>query len=161
MLLWSSAFFFLFLGFWFFGLDFPLGSFFRSSFGYQRQNLQRIVSLLLEFEETLMAGLVPSAERWACLSALEEPWRTLSVDSLKELRDCGGALLPTLKRLRELAEAHRVALEEARARASQGFAQALACSLLVPLLGGTFSSSCLGSKGIVVIGSWPVGSLCC
>jgi hypothetical protein len=41
-----------------------------------------------------------------------------------------------LQRFRALAEEHEFSLNQARSRSSQAFAQAFACSLLVPILGG-------------------------
>ena len=101
----------------------------------ERARLKRVCALLQEIEETLGAGLVPEASRWAALRALPDPWGELAYDSLQELRSCGGALLPTLKRLRGLAQDHDAALCEARARSAQALAQALVCSILVPAFG--------------------------
>jgi hypothetical protein len=101
----------------------------------ERANLRKVRFLLQEIEETLGAGLVPASERWAALEALPQPWGTLAHDSLQELRSCGGALLPTLRRLRALAQDHDAALAEARARSAQALAQAFVCALLVPVFG--------------------------
>jgi len=132
---WTLCFFCFFLSIQFLGKDLSglSGTF---GFGKQRQSLQKVINVLREIEETLMAGLVPAADRWESLKTLPNPWRDLAVDSLMELRSSGGSLLPTLKRLRNLAEEHHLALADARAKAAQAFAQALACSVLVPILGG-------------------------
>lgn len=103
--------------------------------GAERARLKAVVALFQELEETLATGLVPAASRWAALRALPKPWGELSFDSLQELRSCGGALLPTLKRLRSLAQEHDAALVEARARSSQALGQAAVCALLVPAFG--------------------------
>jgi hypothetical protein len=103
--------------------------------GARKGQLARVASTLRELEETLMVGLVPSLDRWDRLKDLAHPWGVLSSTCLKSLRDAGGSLLPTLKRLRGLAESHLSALEEAQAKSSQALAQSLACSLLVPILG--------------------------
>src|SRR5688572_20876981 len=95
---WVLAFFCLFQGIRFLIRDFAgVGSSF--GFGRQQKSLVRVISSFREIEETLMAGLVPSPLNWERLKDLDDPWRTLSVDSLKELRDRGGSLLPTLRRL--------------------------------------------------------------
>ena len=109
----------------------------RTVFGFSRKksNLLKIIRLLRELEETLLAGLVPPAQRWEDLKSLQEPWGSLSHESLTRLRESGGALLPTLRRLRSLAEDQCVSLQDARAKSSQAFAQAGACAALVPLLG--------------------------
>jgi hypothetical protein len=101
----------------------------------ERARLRAVVGLFQELEETLATGLVPAASRWAALRALPAPWGELSADSLQELRSCGGALLPTLRRLRSLAQEHDAALVEARARSSQALGQAAVCALLVPAFG--------------------------
>ncbi len=106
--------------------------------GKQKRVLIQVICALREIEETLVAGLVPEMRLWDALQKLEDPWKTLSADSLKELRDRGSSIVPTLIRLRQLAESHQVAIEDARAKASQAWAQAMVCALLVPVLGGAF-----------------------
>jgi hypothetical protein len=136
MLPWSLSCFCFLFSIHFFWED--LKGFADGSFGWKRQrrNLQQVVYSLREIEETLWVGLVPSIERWQSLERLIPPWGPLASESLKELRSCGGALLPTLKRLRSMAEEHMTILEDAKAKSSQAFAQCIACSFLVPLLGG-------------------------
>lgn len=102
--------------------------------GHQRK-LQKVTVLLRELEETLQAGLLPPSEQWDSLKSLSPPWGKLSHQSIQSLRNSGGSLTPTLKRLRELAEHHSATLEEARAKSSQAFAQCFICFLLAPLLG--------------------------
>ncbi len=82
-----------------------------------------------------MAGLVPDPRRWAQLKKLEKPWGRLASESLEDLRSSGGALLPTLHRLRALAEDHGVALEDAQAKTAQALVQSLVCAFLVPFVG--------------------------
>lgn len=101
----------------------------------QRRSLDQVVMLFQDLEDTLVTGMVPSHEKWEQLRALPNPWGSVSVDSLKELRDCGASLIPTLRRLKGLAEAHRTALEEARSKSSQALAQVMVCSFFVPVLG--------------------------
>ncbi len=103
--------------------------------GRQRKDLQKIVQVLREMEDTLLAGLVPSPFLWESLKELSEPWGRLTFDSLQGLRSCGGSLLPTLKRLRGVAEEHSLTLTRAQAKSYQALSQAGMCSLLVPLLG--------------------------
>ena len=117
-----------------FGSDF-FGVFEVFGFSKTRKSLQKVTFVLRELEETLLGGLVPSEERWALLSQLDHPWRDLAVESVQELRASGGSLLPTLRRLRELAQDQIESLQEARAKTSQAFAQVVVCSLMVPLLG--------------------------
>lgn len=107
------------------------------SIGYQRKHLQKVTQVLREIEDTLLAGLVPPTQVWECLKSMPEPWGYLSFDSLQSLRSCGGSLLPTLKRLRDLSEDHFLTLAHAQAKSSQALSQVGLCSLLVPLLGGS------------------------
>ncbi len=112
--------------------DFNLG------FGIERQRLeiQKVHHLLQEIEELLGAGMLPSREHWQSLEALAAPWGSLAHDSLQELRSSGGAILPTLRRLKDLATGQLRALADARARSSQALAQAIVCMLLIPAFGG-------------------------
>lgn len=104
-------------------------------FGRNPIQLQAVSNVLREIEDTLAAGMIPAPERWILIQNLPLPWGRLASDSLNELRASGGSLIPTLRRLRDLAEAQIVALSDARARSSQASGQALACSMLVPALG--------------------------
>lgn len=101
----------------------------------ERKNLRRIALSLREIEEALVAGSVPSAEKWDALSKLPEPWGSLVFQSLDELRKSGAALLPTMRRLRDLAQEHEAALLDAKARSAQALSQAVLCSMLVPGFG--------------------------
>ena len=136
MVLWVLAVFFLFASLRLLSQGFSWAS---GAGGFSRQvkTVQRVVSVFQEMEDTLLTGLALGEECWKALSRVAEPWRTLALDSLKHLRDSGSALLPTLKRLRVLAEEQRVALIDARAKSAQALAQAVACASLVPLLGGS------------------------
>jgi hypothetical protein len=101
----------------------------------ERQALKKVSDLLRGLDETLAAGIVPSGASWEALSALPAPWGRLASDSVQELRSAGGALRPTLKRLRELADSQNRLIAEARARASTALGQAAACAVLGPSLG--------------------------
>jgi hypothetical protein len=134
MWLWMLSALLFFVGLTFVAQEVPV---FESFWGFRhrRKGLLRVVSSLRELEETLMAGLVPDHRRWEQLRDLEEPWGRLSADNLGELRSSGGALLPTIQRLRALAEAHGLALEEAQSKSAQAFVQAGVCAVLVPVVG--------------------------
>lgn len=90
-------------------------------------------NLFHELEETLASGLLPAEARWDLLKRLEAPWNRLAFDSLTQLRSEGGAVIPTLRRFRDLARRHFESLGEARARSSQAMAQAVVCGALAPL----------------------------
>ncbi len=109
-----------------------------SFFGVRRsrQDLARVVVVFREIEDRLVSGVVPDRQCWDRLKELQRPWGRLASESLGELKESGGALLPTLQRLRGLAEEQAVALEDAQAKTAQAIAQSLVCALLVPLVGG-------------------------
>jgi hypothetical protein len=97
------------------------------------KDLRAAAGLLHELQETLEAGLVPEPARWDSVGALTPPWGPLAQESLRELRARGGALLPTLRRLRRLADDQLTALKLARSRAAQALAQAAGCALVAPV----------------------------
>jgi hypothetical protein len=134
MLIWSFCFLCLFLAL---GLLVPNILMLERFFGFQREtiSLSKVISLLQEFQELLESGVVPSQQRWVALQKLPSPWGGLAFESLQELRSQGGSLVPTLRRIRTLAEEQRATLKEARARSSQALAQAFVCAGLVPLFG--------------------------
>jgi len=101
------------------------------------RGLRQVEVLLLELEETLEAGIVPEPDRWERLRSLPAPWGRLTGASLEELRRQGAAVLPTLRRLRELARDQIRSSQDARARSAQALAQAAVCTLLVPLFGAS------------------------
>jgi hypothetical protein len=101
----------------------------------ERKNLRKIALQLREIEEALGTGLTPPVEKWNALSQLPAPWGALTYQSLVELRASGAALLPTLRRLRALAEEHEAALLDAKARSAQALSQAVLCAVLVPVFG--------------------------
>jgi hypothetical protein len=97
--------------------------------------LRRASDLLRSLDESLAAGIVPSHQQWDALAKLPAPWGRLASESVQELRAAGGALRPTLKRLRELADSQARLVSEARARAATALGQATTCALLGPGLG--------------------------
>ena len=107
---------------------------------------------LRDLEEALGAGVVPEPERWAALGALPEPWGSLSRQSVEELRRQGGAVLPTLRRLRHLSEHHAADLADARARSAQALAQAGVSLALIPGFSGLLRWLLPGVDG--ARGSW-------
>ena len=104
-----------------------------SSGAHLHRELQRTVAVFHELEETLAAGVLPTSARWAQTASLPFPWGDLVPDCLDRLRKSGVALLPSLKRWRALAAAQEKAYIDARAKASQAWAQAMICTALVPL----------------------------
>ncbi|MBI2712138.1 MAG: hypothetical protein HYX41_04645 [Bdellovibrio sp.] len=134
MILWSSVFLCLFLAV---RLLYAESIQNKGLFGFAKKKLElaEVILLLREIEDCLSAGQVPEREVWENLKELPAPWGALSYESITALRESGGSLLPTLKRLRSLAEDQATALLDARSKTSQAFAQAFACASLVPILG--------------------------
>ncbi len=118
------------------------------------RELDRVVDLLHEIQETLECGALPSSERWARLHSLPSPWQQLTQSTLLRLRAQGSAVLPTLRRLRRLAERQRATLGRARARAAQAQAQAALSAALAPLVG--FSLYALLPGVSARLGAWTL-----
>lgn len=106
------------------------------SMGKDRWIVQKVINVLLELEETLESGLIPDQEKWTTLQSLPAPWGPLAYESIRDLRSRGAPLLPTLRRLRSLAQSHSEALNDAKVKSAQALGQAIACGFLVPLFGG-------------------------
>lgn len=102
-------------------------------FARQRNDLREVTHLFQELEELLESGVLPAPTKWERLRNLPAPWGSLSHESVTDLRARGAALVPTLKRLRELAQSHAQSLVEAKSRSSQASAQAFVSALLVPV----------------------------
>ena len=134
MSLWTLAFFTLFLSLSFLKSDLLV---FMEAIArkHQIQALVKVESAFSDMENSLQTGLTPTQKIWENLQSLPEPWSKLSVTSLMELRACGGALLPTLKRLKSLVQEQRAALLHSYSQSSQALAQATVCISMVPLLG--------------------------
>ena len=99
------------------------------------RSVTEVRNLLHTYQEILESGLVPAEEFQAQIRDLPSPWGRLAAECLSELRRQGCAILPTLKRLRGLAQEQLGAIREGKAKASQSLAQALICAGLVPLVG--------------------------
>ncbi len=132
-----------------------------------RKQLSQVVGLLRELEETLMTGLVPDVTCWDRLKQLAKPWDRLAYESLTELKASGAAVLPTLRRLRALAEEQTCAWEDAQVKTAQAWMQALVCAFLVPIVGvalyvllptlqekvGMWGVACGGALGLMAVGA--------
>lgn len=134
MTLWSLSFFLACAG-----VFSAAGCFSRLKAGFgpvrQKKALRKVAAFLREIEEMLQAGLVPNANKWADLQLLPDPWGSLAFESVQGLRACGGSIVPTLSRLRKLAQEQEQSLTAAQSKSSQALAQIFTCALLVPVLG--------------------------
>ncbi len=97
--------------------------------------LLRVESCLGDVIEELEAGWVPSNEAWQELSRLPEPWGRICHEAVTGLRRGGAAVVPSLRRLRELARFLKENGDQARSRSAQSRVQAAASGALVPVLG--------------------------
>ncbi len=167
MLVWSASIACLMLSFRLLARDPALRGSHGLSPRHERDLLRHVCGVLQELEQTFEAGLVPDEARWQRLAQLPPPWGELSINSIEELRSRGGAVLPTLRRLRKFAFEHAGLLAEAQARSAQALVQSLSCSALVPLTGSAlywilpgvaehrliWSAACLLALGFSALGS--------
>ncbi len=103
------------------------------SFQAQRHSLVKVTRTLRDLEDTLRSGTIPG--NYDAFGQLDAPWGEFLSGSIQILRSAGAPLLPTLRRIRILAESQEVALLAARSGSTQAVAQATICTLLVPLVG--------------------------
>ncbi len=103
--------------------------------GEQARELRSAASVLKTLGETLEGGIVPEQKDWDRLRGFPAPWGVLIATGIRDLRESGSAVLPTLKRMEETLLAQADGLMEARARTTQAFSQALTGMGLVPLFG--------------------------
>ncbi len=96
------------------------------------RGLERVRDRLRAIEESLGAGLAPEPGSWTSLLGLPAPWGRLAHDSLVEIRTQGGSILPTARRLRELAAAHGESLRDARVKTAQARSQAVFAAFCAP-----------------------------
>ncbi|MEK7691574.1 MAG: hypothetical protein AAB425_11205 [Bdellovibrionota bacterium] len=101
----------------------------------ERRALEAVTAHIFELQECLEGGISLTTDQWSRTEKLAEPWGRLIHESLQELRAQGGSVVPTIKRLRDLAHEHHRAIAEAQARAAQALAQAVVCAFMGPALG--------------------------
>ena len=109
----------------------------RGKLGLALEQLRKVKDLIQDLEDLIQSGVLPRTERWEALRDLPAPWSPVLSESLLELRSCGGAVLPTLKRMHQLARSHEKTLLESRARSAQAWAQAWIGVALIPLFSAT------------------------
>jgi hypothetical protein len=97
--------------------------------------LKQAEAILFEWDETLQAGWSLESAQIERAETLSSPWSELLESSVKELRERGAALRPTLGRLRELAQEQIQSIQEAQSKSSLAVFQAAVCAVLVPAFG--------------------------
>ena len=103
--------------------------------GEQARALRSAASVLKTLSETLEGGIVPEPGDWERIRSFPAPWGALIASGIRDLRESGSAVIPSLKRMEETLLAQAEGLMEARARTTQAFSQALTGMGLVPLFG--------------------------
>lgn len=102
-------------------------------FRKKQLELAHVRNLLDEIHAQVEAGKVPEERLWVDARLLPAPWGMLVGEGLQKLRSVGAPILPTLRRLKGLAENEEEALARARAKSAQASAQAFSGIALVPL----------------------------
>lgn len=95
-----------------------------------RQAAQR----LLRLQECLEAGVVPDRNEWSQFETLGAPWGNVAGRAVQDLRARGASVLPTLRRLRALADEMLEFNAESRTKSGGALAQAVTLACLVPAL---------------------------
>jgi hypothetical protein len=103
--------------------------------GEQARSLRSAASVLKTLGETLEGGVVPESSDWDRIRSFPAPWGSLIASGIRDLRDSGCPVLPTLKRMEETLLSQAEGLMDARARTTQALGQALTGMGLVPLFG--------------------------
>lgn len=103
--------------------------------GEQARALRSAASVLKTLSETLEGGVVPDPDDWDRIRSFPSPWGNLIFSGVRDLRDSGSPVLPTLKRMEETLLVQAEGLMEARSRSAQAFGQAVMGMALVPLFG--------------------------
>jgi len=101
-----------------------------------RSDLEPSRWVIRDLREMLITGRMPSLEDWARLRKIPRPWGDLIEVSVKELRESGLPLVPTLERIEELLNEVIRSGAQARARTAQAWGQACVCGAFVPLTAG-------------------------
>ena len=96
-------------------------------------DLRLAIRELRLLQEMLESGVVPAPEQWAKIELFPAPWGLSLSQSLKELRNQGAPVLPSLARMQHTLEEQTELIQEARVKSSQAFGQAVLGMLLVPV----------------------------
>jgi hypothetical protein len=89
--------------------------------------------LVKHLEDMLGSGVVPSESDWRKIDSFPSPWGQVLNSSLKDLRDQGAPVIPTLSRMRKTLQDEVEALLESRMKSAQARAQAWLSLALIPL----------------------------
>ncbi len=108
-----------------------------SVFGQPRAvlRLRESAVQLRVLEEMLTSGIIPPETEWRKISGFPDPWNRVLKDSLRELREQGAPVLPTLARVRRTLQEQAEFLLESRVRSAQALHQAALAVSLVPGFG--------------------------
>mgnify|MGYP007063368072 CR=1 FL=1 len=98
--------------------------------------LQNIVDSLQDIKEIIESGLVPPDEKWMRLGSFQEPWGGLIQTTLSELRSQGAPVLPTVDRIKKLAQENIYFILNSQSKTAQALVQSLCCLFMTMLVGG-------------------------
>ena len=96
-------------------------------------DLRLAIRELRLLQEMLESGVVPSPDQWKIIETFPKPWGSSFFQSLKELREQGAPVLPSLSRMQRTLEEQTELIQEARVKSSQAFGQAVLGMMLVPI----------------------------
>ena len=84
-------------------------------------------------QEMLETGLVPDSKEWDAILKFPSPWGRVLHQSLRELRNQGAPVLPSLQRMQGSLQDQAELILEAKTKTAQSFGQALTGLVLVPV----------------------------
>jgi hypothetical protein len=99
------------------------------------RDLTTLKNISWELDESLAAGLVPTEDRFEKLAHLPKQLSEMSATPIRELRESGGELRPTLKRIRLFAEKSLEIEQISRTKTLAAFSQSVVCLCMIPVFG--------------------------
>ena len=97
--------------------------------------LRRAAIQIKLLEEMLASGVVPSESEWRKIDSFPAPWGQILNSSLRDLREQGAPVIPTLSRIRKTLQDEVEFLLESRMKTAQAISQALVSLALIPIFG--------------------------
>jgi hypothetical protein len=113
----------------------PIGSRIRTLFTRDREvdRLLQSVLILRSLQDRLESGIIPAAEEWDRAARIPPPWGPVFDRTLREARDRGAPIVPSLVRMQRLLEEQARWSTDAATKLAPAMGQAALSLLLVPL----------------------------